>query len=192
MKQKEVFVQLVTKDGKFCGVAEKLSVHRTGDLHLAFSVMATRTINGTTEYFLQKRASDKYHSGGLWANTCCSHPKPSESLFTAATRRVYEELGIEQPLPLKQIGHVTYKAYLDNHMIEHEYDILLICDVDELNVDLNPEEVAEAKWWKEADIDSMLKSQPEVFAAWFPIVYKRIRQNADVRSSSTGAYAKNV
>ena len=99
------------------GQAEKLEAHQKGMLHRAFSVMLYRKVAGEVEFLLQRRAEAKYHCGGLWTNTCCSHPRPGESTHDAAGRRLQEELGIG--LPLTEIGQFTYTAHFDNGLTEH-------------------------------------------------------------------------
>jgi isopentenyl-diphosphate delta-isomerase len=142
-------VTLVDKAGNPTGYAEKIEAHLRGDLHLAFSLMIMRRNEGDVEYLLQCRAPDKYHSGGLWANTCCSHPLPNESIKASATRRVSEELGVTQAMDLSIIGQICYRHQLDNNMIEHEFDNIVVAEVDSVQWYENPDEVMEVRWWKE-------------------------------------------
>jgi isopentenyl-diphosphate delta-isomerase len=172
-----ILIPLVDVDGKITGYADKMTVHIRGDLHLAFSVMLVRTQNNGVEYLLQRRAAHKYHSGGLWANTCCSHPLPNENINTAAKRRIAEELGIQASLKLVTVGQVCYKHHLDNELIEHEFDHILVANVTTLAWNNNPDEVMEARWWKESEIVNQLSNNPEVFTAWFAQVFSFTRAN---------------
>jgi isopentenyl-diphosphate delta-isomerase len=106
MKNSEILVALVDNTGKITGYSEKMLAHLRGDLHLAFSLMIIRRKNHCVEYLLQRRALHKYHSGGLWANTCCSHPLPNENIQVAARRRVFEELGISEFLSMSLIDSI--------------------------------------------------------------------------------------
>ena len=110
-------VILVDKNDRQVGLMEKQEAHIKGLLHRAFSIFIFNTKN---ELLLQKRATQKYHSGGLWTNTCCSHPRENESTIDAAYRRLNEEMGMICDLKFK--FNFTYKAKLDNNLYEHELD----------------------------------------------------------------------
>ena len=110
-------VILVDKDDKQVGLMSKLEAHEKGVLHRAFSIFI---FNSKYELLLQKRASSKYHSGGLWTNTCCSHPREGEDTLDAANRRLNEEMGIKTSL--RKVYDFIYKAELDNQLTEHEFD----------------------------------------------------------------------
>ena len=168
------YLQLVNTQGECQGFAEKLSSHRNGQLHLAFSVMFYRQLNKQRYFHLQKRAQEKYHSGGLWTNTCCSHPRPGESLQHAARRRLNEELGFDDTVVLKQIGHILYKAELDNGFVEHEYDEILLAQVQDVACVLNPGEVQAARWWSEEELEQALRRSPGRFTVWMPMVYRQV------------------
>ncbi len=160
-------VVLVTRSGEPIGLEDKLVAHQKGLLHLAFSLMLYRETSTGREYLLQKRALSKYHSGGLWTNTCCSHPFPGEPFQIAASRRLYEELGITTPLNLHLGDCFYYHVLLDNHLIEHELDQVIFCAVDDVTLQLNPDEVMECTWWHEKAIHEALNASPERFTAWF-------------------------
>lgn len=168
-------VTLVDAKGNPTGYEEKIEAHLRGDLHLAFSLMIVRRHRDNIEYLLQRRARDKYHSGGLWANTCCSHPFPNESIENAAQRRVSEELGIRDLPGLTNIGQIYYKHSLDNNMIEHEYDNIVVTEVDDIMWQPNPDEVMAVKWWQENEIEKSLSQQSKIFAAWFPQVFEYVK-----------------
>jgi len=180
-KFSEILVTLVDNSGKITGYAEKITAHLRGDLHLAFSLMIIRRKDDQIEYLLQRRALHKYHSGGLWANTCCSHPLPNENLKDAARRRVSEELGINEFLPMSHIGQIQYKYQLDNNMIEHELDKILITEMDSIQWEQNVDEVMEIRWWKEHEILQQLDTVPNIFAKWFPKVFEHTRHNIPER-----------
>src|SRR5687768_10210348 len=103
------------------GTMEKMEAHRKGELHRAFSVLV---FNSKGEMLLQKRSKKKYHSGGLWTNSCCSHPLPGEKIEVAASRRLKEEMGID--LMPRFSYKFIYRTDLDNALVEHEYDHVLI------------------------------------------------------------------
>lgn len=176
-KDSEILVALVDNTGVVTGYAEKMLAHRRGDLHLAFSLMIIRHKNNCVEYLLQRRALHKYHSGGLWANTCCSHPLPNEDVKVAAKRRVSEELGIIGSLNLTHIGQIQYKYQLDNNMIEHELDKILISEVDSVHWQQNSDEVMDVRWWNEHEVLQQLNEKPNIFAKWFPKVFEHTRLN---------------
>ena len=110
-------VILVDKNDRQLGLMEKQEAHVKGLLHRAFSIFI---FNKDNKLLLQKRALQKYHSGGLWTNTCCSHPRENETTVEAAHRRLNEEMGMECKLELK--FNFIYKAQLDNNLFEHEFD----------------------------------------------------------------------
>lgn len=168
---------LVNTKGEITGYAEKIETHLRGELHLAFSLMIMRSNGADTEYLLQQRALHKYHSGGLWANTCCSHPQPNEGITDAAQRRVAEELGIANTLNLSTIGWIQYKYSLDNQMIEHELNNIVIANVNDIEWQQNPDEVMDVKWWKEHEVIEYLRCEPTAFVAWFPVVFDFIKKN---------------
>jgi isopentenyl-diphosphate delta-isomerase len=110
-------VILVDRSDRALGSAPKLEAHERGELHRAFSVFV---LNARGELLLQRRAGDKYHSGGLWSNTCCGHPRPGEETASAAARRLREEMGFG--CELRHLGRFTYRAELGDGLVEHEVD----------------------------------------------------------------------
>lgn len=110
-------VILVNELDQETGLMEKMEAHEKGLLHRAFSVFI---MNDQGDMLLQQRALDKYHSGGLWTNACCSHPLPGEAVEAAAHRRLSEEMGFD--CPLRELFQFTYRTEFDNGLIEHEYD----------------------------------------------------------------------
>jgi len=144
------------------GEGEKLDVHRSGVLHRAFSVFA---YNAAGELLLQRRALSKYHSGGLWTNTCCGHPRPGEATADAARRRLGEELGIDCG-ELRSAGVLRYRAEIVD-LVENELDHLLVTEVSG-DPEPNPDEVVEWRFIAPEELTAWIANRPEDFTAWFP------------------------
>jgi isopentenyl-diphosphate delta-isomerase len=158
------YVILVDENDNETGTMEKMEAHEKGVLHRAFSILL---FNSKGEILLQKRSDKKYHSGGLWTNSCCSHPLPGESISHAAHRKLKQEMGIDlQPeLAFKFI----YNAELDHQLIENEYDHVLIGQFDgEPNI--NPEEVDDWKFINIASVRKEVQENPELFTYWFKLI----------------------
>ncbi|WP_025674813.1 isopentenyl-diphosphate Delta-isomerase [Salinivibrio socompensis] len=178
-------VVLVSPSGEPQGIAEKLEAHQQGWLHMAFSVMLFRcNASGEREYLLQRRAAEKYHSGGLWTNTCCSHPKKDEPVAAAAKRRLYEELGIARPLDFTMGPWFEYRAELGNGLVEHELDQVIACEVNRVDMILNPDEVEDCRWWSESEIKQAVADTPEQFTAWFEQVLTQINAMVECPAAS--------
>lgn len=165
---KEEYVILVDENDNDIGVMEKLRAHQEGRLHRAFSVFI---FNDKQELLLQQRALDKYHSAGLWTNTCCSHPRPTETIKDAASRRLFEEMGISCDLAIKT--SFIYKYSFNNGLTEHEFDYVLIgqCNSDPI---INKNEVADYKWQSLINLKNDIKDKPDEFTAWFKIAIERL------------------
>lgn len=157
-------VILVDQDDNEIGTMEKLVAHQKGVLHRAFSVFV---FNAKNELLLQQRAIGKYHSEGLWTNSCCSHPTPGESIVEAGKRRMQEEMGMD--INPRRLFSFVYRAELDNSLIEHELDHVLFAHSDE-TPHLNPNEAIAFKWMTLEEILTDLKSNPESYTAWFKII----------------------
>lgn len=143
------------------GTADKQRAHTVPLLHRAFSVFL---INDRGELLLQKRASGKYHSGGLWANACCSHPRIGEETIPSAEARLMEELGVT--CPLREIGCFVYLHRFHDALYEYEYDHVLIgrhCGP----FTPDSEEIEELRWVTPAQLTEELRTTPEHFASWF-------------------------
>lgn len=166
-------VVVVDKFGKPIGTEEKLEAHRLGLKHLAFSVLIYRYNAGQLEFLLQKRAINKYHSGGLWSNTCCSHPRPDEDIVLASKRRLVEELGVTASLKLNDIGTISYCAKFSNGLTENELDHVVIAESNKVDLDLNPDEAEQCEWWPLSDIEQTMKAEPQTFSAWFRLVLEK-------------------
>lgn len=157
------YVVLVDELDNEIGFMEKMAAHEKGVLHRAFSIF---TFNSQGELILQRRALSKYHSGGLWTNTCCSHPRKSEGTIDAAHRRLKEEMGFDCPL-VKAFDFI-YKKELDNNLIEHELDHVFIGIFDG-DVNFNKEEVHEVKHMAlDALLDDVAINQDK-YTEWFKI-----------------------
>ena len=161
-------VILVDEQDNKIGVAEKLHAHQKGLLHRAFSIFV---FNDKGELLMQRRAKEKYHSGGLWTNTCCSHPAPNEKTMDAAHRRLQEEMGFD--CPLTEVGALTYRTEFENGLTEHEYDYLYLgtCNEDPI---LNPEEADGFKWANPEWILLNMKEQPNRYTYWFKLALPEI------------------
>lgn len=166
----EELVILVDHDDRETGVMEKIQAHREALLHRAFSVFV---FNNKGELMLQQRALGKYHSPGLWTNTCCSHPRPGEETEAAAHRRLQEEMGFD--CTLTKIFHFTYKAPFDNKLTEHEVDHVFVGFSDTLPV-INPEEVESYRFATLDDISVEMAENPELFTVWFQIAFERVAE----------------
>lgn len=166
-------VVLVDKDDRPLGTAEKLRAHREGLLHRALSVFI---FDGTGRLLIQKRAERKYHSGGLWSNTCCSHPHPDESPDTAAQRRLHEEMGFF--CELTPAFHFTYRAPVGTDLTEHEYDHVFVGYVDEATIRPDPNEVAEWAWVSPSSLQKMVATHPEQYTVWFRHLLDRVLSTA--------------
>lgn len=161
---------LVDEHDKEVGVAGKMEVHQEGLLHRAFSVFV---FDQQGRLLLQQRAPGKYHSPGLWTNTCCSHPLPGENTGKAALRRLKEEMGFETPLA--EIFSFIYKAGFENGLTEHEFDHVFAGEY-EGPVHPAKEEVSDYKYLHLYKISKMLKETPEQFTPWFHIAFPKVEQ----------------
>ena len=166
MHQDEVV--LVDVNNQPVGTMEKLEAHVKGRLHRAFSVFV---FNEDQELLLQRRAIDKYHSGGLWSNTCCSHPWPNESTDIAAQRRLYEEMGLYGDLT--HLFDFTYRARLNNDLIEHEYDQVYIGFSNRVPKP-DPGEVDAWRYAGRSQIAAEISRQSADYTPWFKLIYPRV------------------
>ncbi len=157
-------VILVDDQDAEIGTMEKLEAHQKGLLHRAFSILL---FNSKGEILLQKRSLKKYHSGGLWTNTCCSHPLPGEDLTVATKRKLWQEMGIDlQPtFAFKFI----YKAELINELIEHECDHVFTGCFDGDPV-LNPDEAMDWRYESFTSVKASIQQYPELFSCWFRMI----------------------
>lgn len=164
------FVILVDENDQEIGLMEKQEAHEKGLLHRAFSIFI---FNSQNELLLQQRASSKYHSPGLWTNTCCSHPRKNESVLDASIRRLNEEMGFQTDLTIK--GHLLYKADLVNGLIENEFDYLLV-GFSDAQPSINLDEVCAYKYESIAKISEDIKANPELFTEWFKLIVPKLHE----------------
>jgi len=163
-------VILVDTNDTPVGQMEKLEAHLKGELHRALSVLV---FNSKGEILLQQRAFSKYHTPGLWSNTCCSHPRPGEEGIEAATRRLEEEMGFT--VPLKKLFDFIYKAHFDNGLIEHEFDHVFYGVFDGEPV-INPDEANAYKWVDPLSLLKDMRSSPESYTVWFRIIMEQTEE----------------
>ncbi len=166
-KMAEEKVILVNEKDEQIGLMEKIEAHEKALLHRAFSVFV---FNDKNELMIQQRALSKYHSPGLWTNTCCSHQREGESNIAAGKRRLQEEMGFTTNL--KDTISFIYKAPFDNGLTEHEFDHILVGDF-EGQPDLNPDEVAAWKWVSLDDLKVDMKKNPHIYTEWFKIIFDK-------------------
>lgn len=162
-------VILVNRQDEETGVAGKMEAHEKGWLHRAFSVFI---FNSRGELLLQQRALNKYHSGGLWTNTCCSHPRPGEDIKLAAERRLKEEMGFQ--VSLEKVFDFLYKADFDNGLTEHEFDHVFIAEYNG-PVNFDKEEVMDCSYRSMQQIAQSLKTDPGEYTAWFRLAFPRVQ-----------------
>jgi isopentenyl-diphosphate delta-isomerase len=161
-------VILVNEQDEQVGSMEKMEAHRRGTLHRAFSVFV---FNDQNEMLLQQRAKTKYHSGSLWTNACCSHPRPFEQTESAATRRLKEELGFTTPLT--KIFDFHYNAAFDNGLTEHEFDHVYVGYYSGIIVP-NPAEVQDYCYKSVGEIEGTIQTHPQTYTAWFCIAFPKV------------------
>jgi isopentenyl-diphosphate Delta-isomerase len=152
------------------GTMEKIEAHKKALLHRAISVFIC---NSKGEWLLQRRALDKYHSGGLWTNACCSHPFPGESNNEAAQRRLMEEMGIN--CQLNELFSFIYKEDLDNELTEHEFDHVFL-GISDAKPIIDPAEVMEWKYINFSYLQEDIENNPANYTVWFKIIFQRVEQ----------------
>lgn len=163
---------LVNEQDEVVGSMEKMEAHQKGILHRAFSVF----IHREGKILLQQRSLNKYHSSGLWTNTCCSHPRPDESLGDAGNRRLQEEMGIE--CTVSPHFHFIYNARLDNGLTEHELDHVLFGTYNGA-IHPNPNEVMDYKWMDWNELADDIQTNPHRYTAWLQILLTDYKQNIE-------------
>lgn len=161
-------VILVDEFDNEIGTMEKMEAHVQGVLHRAFSIFI---FNSNGDLLLQQRALHKYHSAGLWTNTCCSHQRANETSESAAKRRLVEEMGMQSSL--KEAFTFIYKSKFDNDLTEHELDHVFIGEDDSMP-QINADEVATSKYISIPDLLSEIERAPEEFTTWFRICLPRV------------------
>ena len=170
----KTYVILVDKNDRVVGKIEKIEAHEKALLHRAISVFI---LNSKGEWLLQRRALNKYHSGGLWTNTTCSHPYPNESVLMAAVRRLQEEMGLK--CELKEIFTFLYKEKLDHNLSEYELDHVFVGYSDSTPT-INEKEVMEWKYISFEEIKFEIALNPSNYTVWFKKIFTRVNDNLKV------------
>lgn len=165
--------QVILIDEADCeiGTMEKMEAHRQARLHRAVSVFI---FNSKGEWLLQRRACHKYHSGGLWTNTCCTHPYPNESYAEGAGRRLHEEMGIT--CSLQELFHFRYESLLDHGLTENELDHVFIGYSDQLP-QLNTDEVCEYRYVTLNTLNHDIQTHPSLYTYWFTKIYCEVAKH---------------
>ena len=161
-------VILVDSEDNQIGVEEKLKAHQDAKLHRAFSIYI---FNSRGELLIQQRALGKYHCPGIWANTCCSHPRPDDKLEDAVHRRLVEEMGFDTEL--SEVMKFVYKVEFENGLTENEFLHVLIGEAD-ASVVMNPEEVNDYRWISISDLKKDIAENPDKYAYWFKITIEKM------------------
>lgn len=170
----EELVILVDEQDRQVGLMPKIEAHEKALLHRAFSVFI---FNQKNELMLQRRALGKYHSPGLWTNTCCSHQRPEETNVQAGKRRLQEEMGFTTDL--KDSISFIYKAPFDNGLTEHEFDHILLGEYQDAP-NPNPDEVAEWKWMTPEAVAEDMEHNPAIYTEWFKIIFDQFQAHIAV------------
>ena len=166
-------VILVNQKDEPIGLMPKMEAHEKGLLHRAFSVFI---FNEKNELMLQQRALSKYHSPGLWTNTCCSHQREGETNIEAGKRRLKEEMGFTAEL--EDTISFIYKAPFDNGLTEHEFDHILVGNYNEEPL-LNPEEAEAWKWMELDEVAKDMENNPSIYTEWFKIIFDKYYQTIE-------------
>jgi len=167
-------VILVNENDEQIGLMPKMEAHEKAVLHRAFSVFI---FNDKNELMLQQRAFSKYHSPGLWTNTCCSHQRDGESNIEAGKRRLLEEMGFVAEL--KETISFIYKAPFDNGLTEHELDHIMVGYFNE-EPNINTDEVVSWKWKSIEDVKVDISMNPDEYTAWFKIIFDKFYENINL------------
>jgi len=166
------YVILVDENDNLVGTAEKMDAHKNPKLHRAFSIFI---VNSKGELLIQQRAWEKYHCPGMWANTCCSHPRPGEALELATHRRLQEEMGFDTKM--QKAFSFIYKAEFDNGLTEQEYDHIFVGKWDGTPI-INIKEVADYKWISGDILKEDIRKNPGIYTAWFKIALGKFLDNS--------------
>ena len=160
-RETEELMVLVDAQDRVLGTEGKLAAHKSGALHRAFSVIVW---DRSGRQLIQKRSAGKYHSGGLWTNACCGHPRPGEDVGAAALRRLEEEMGFT--CKLESLGTILYRAEVGGGLLEHEL-VHVFRGIHEGPVAPDPAEVADYRWARLDDLRADIAAAPESFSVWF-------------------------
>jgi len=164
-------VILVDENDRQLGTEEKMAAHEKGLLHRAFSLYV---FNKKGQLLLQQRALSKYHCGGMWTNTCCSHPRVGESDSAAAHRRLQEEMGFD--CALTEAFSMIYKTPVSDRLTEHEFLHVFIGRYDKEPI-INKDEVESHAWVDVATLRNDMRKHPEKYTPWFRICIDKVLEN---------------
>ncbi len=167
----EQFVVLVDKNDRDLGIMEKMKAHIEGVLHRAFSIFI---FNSKGELMIHQRALTKYHSPGLWTNTCCSHPQLNQSVLDNAHTRLQEEMGFD--CGFSEAFTFLYNAEVGQGLIEHEFDHVFI-GISESQPNINPDEVESWKYMSMDDLRTDIKDNPAIYTVWFKIAFEEVSEH---------------
>lgn len=174
ISMKEEKVILVNERDEQIGLMPKMEAHEKALLHRAFSVFI---FNNENELMLQQRALNKYHSPGLWTNTCCSHQRDGETNIEAGKRRLEEEMGFV--VDLQESISFIYKAPFDNGLTEHEYDHVLLGKYNDRPA-INADEVASWKWMPLEEVKADILLQPDIYTEWFKVIFDKFYEHINI------------
>ena len=169
MDEKIILVNESDESDEPIGAIGKLKAHQKGLLHRAFSIFVR---NSDWKFLLQWRAKTKYHSGGLWTNTCCGHPREGEETLAAAHRRLMEEMGFD--CTLQESFIFQYQAELDHRLMENEIDHVFVGTFDG-KVKANPEEADGWAWLSREEIEKSVAAHPEKYTYWFKVAMENAK-----------------
>ena len=155
------FVILVDEKDNEIGTMVKIEAHKKALLHRAFSGFI---FNSNKELLLQRRDFKKYHNGGVWSNTVCSHPRPNEKTIDAVKRRIFEEFGFDADF--REVGEFIYKKSFPNGLTEYEYDHIFVSEYQGQKINPNPEEICEYKWISKDELKKEIEKNPESYTFW--------------------------
>lgn len=175
---KKQYVVLVDKSNRKVGVVEKIQAHREGKLHRAFSIFI---FNSKGKLLLQQRKRTKYHSGGLWTNTVCSHPRPNETYLQAVHRRLKEEMGFDCPVK-KQLCFI-YDTGFQNGLTENEHDCVFVGRYDG-KPKPNPKEIMALKWISVPGLKKDITKHPSKYSVWLKIALPKVKNPYDTPTRS--------
>ncbi len=173
------YVTLVNPQDEVLGSMEKMEAHQKGALHRAFSIFI---FNKEGRTLLQRRANGKYHSPGLWTNTCCGHPRPGENSTQAAQRRLFEEMGFT--CELENQFNFTYEAEVGTGLVEHELDHVYFGQYDG-PVRADPEEASDTRWMRMNDLADDLGTSPDTYTKWLRVCWPKVLESFRLHQQKT-------
>lgn len=171
----EEYVILVDQNDQEIGQMEKQEAHVLNKKHRAFSVFL---FDENNNFILQQRALSKYHSPGLWTNSCCGHPRPNETTMNAAKRRTFEEMGIN--VDIQEILQISYEEKLVNGLWENEYDHIFIGKYTDNKFNLNPNEIKAIKYVNLVDLEMDIQNNPDQYTFWFRLIFPKIKDKLKI------------